>query len=81
MSGDGWGRDSPPALRPQGAQIHGGTGPIRINSNGHCHDLPPPDLAEVEREHVERVLGLCGWNRSAAARALGIDRRTLFSKI
>jgi two-component system, NtrC family, response regulator AtoC len=38
-------------------------------------------LAELEREHVERVLGLCGWNRSAAARALGIDRRTLFSKI
>jgi len=38
-------------------------------------------LAEVEREHVERVLGLCRWNRSAAARVLGIDRRTLFSKI
>jgi DNA-binding NtrC family response regulator len=38
-------------------------------------------LAEVERAHVEKVLGLCGWNRSAAARVLGIDRRTLFSKI
>jgi DNA-binding NtrC family response regulator len=38
-------------------------------------------LAEVERAHVERVLAICGWNRSAAARALGIDRRTLFSKI
>jgi DNA-binding NtrC family response regulator len=38
-------------------------------------------LAEVERDHVERVLGLCHWNRSAAARVLGIDRRTLFSKI
>jgi transcriptional regulator of acetoin/glycerol metabolism len=38
-------------------------------------------LAEVEKAHIERVLALCGWNRSAAARALGIDRRTLFSKI
>ncbi|HEY7726769.1 MAG TPA: sigma-54 dependent transcriptional regulator [Anaeromyxobacteraceae bacterium] len=38
-------------------------------------------LAEVEKAHVEKVLALCGWNRSAAARVLGIDRRTLFSKI
>jgi DNA-binding NtrC family response regulator len=38
-------------------------------------------LEEVEKEHVERVLGLCGWNRSRAARVLGIDRRTLFTKI
>jgi DNA-binding NtrC family response regulator len=38
-------------------------------------------LAEVEKAHIEKVLGLCGWNRSAAARVLGIDRRTLFSKI
>jgi two-component system, NtrC family, response regulator AtoC len=38
-------------------------------------------LAEVEKAHVEKVLGLCGWNRSAAAKVLGIDRRTLFSKI
>jgi DNA-binding NtrC family response regulator len=38
-------------------------------------------LEEVEREHVERVLALCGWNRSRAARVLGIDRRTLFTKI
>ena len=38
-------------------------------------------LAEVERDHVERVLALCHWNRSAAAKVLGIDRRTLFGKI
>ncbi len=38
-------------------------------------------LAEVEKAHVARVLDACGWNRSAAARVLGIDRRTLFSKI
>jgi DNA-binding NtrC family response regulator len=38
-------------------------------------------LADVEKAHVERVLALCGWNRSAAARLLGIDRRSLFTKI
>jgi len=38
-------------------------------------------LSEVERLHIEKVLRLCDWNRSAAARILGIDRRTLFTKI
>ena len=43
----------------------------------------PPDatLADVEKEHIARVLEVHGWNRSSAAQALGIDRRTLFSKI
>jgi DNA-binding NtrC family response regulator len=47
----------------------------------------PPDLprmqtlAELEKDHVEKVLAACQWNRSSAARVLGIDRRTLFSKI
>ncbi|HVO20541.1 MAG TPA: sigma-54 dependent transcriptional regulator [Anaeromyxobacter sp.] len=38
-------------------------------------------LAEVEKAHLERVLASTGWNRSLAARLLGIDRRTLFAKI
>jgi len=38
-------------------------------------------LAEVEKEHVEQALTAYGWNRTAAARALGIDARTLNSKI
>ena len=38
-------------------------------------------LADMERAHIERVLRQESWNRSAAARTLGIDRRTLFSKI
>ncbi|HET9597815.1 MAG TPA: sigma-54 dependent transcriptional regulator [Anaeromyxobacteraceae bacterium] len=62
--------DLPAALRGAPPVAEGGT--------------PVPEvltLAEVEKAHVERVLALCGWNRSAAAKALGIDRRTLFSKI
>jgi transcriptional regulator of acetoin/glycerol metabolism len=41
----------------------------------------PLTLADVEREHVERVLLHCRWNRSEAAGMLGSDRRTLFNKI
>jgi DNA-binding NtrC family response regulator len=40
----------------------------------------PLDLESVERRHIARVLRLVGGNKSAAARALGIDRRTLQRK-
>jgi DNA-binding NtrC family response regulator len=54
--------------------------------------LPPPhpagsvsssltNLAEVERTHIERVLGEMGGNITRAATALGIDRRTLQRKL
>jgi DNA-binding NtrC family response regulator len=38
-------------------------------------------LVDVERAHIERVLEDCGGNRSAAARVLGIDRKTLWRKL
>jgi len=38
-------------------------------------------LADLEKAHIASVLGACAWNRSEAARVLGIDRRTLFAKI
>ncbi|MDQ1347318.1 MAG: two-component system, NtrC family, response regulator AtoC, partial [Acidobacteriota bacterium] len=38
------------------------------------------DLGAVERRHIERVLKLASGNRSAAARLLGVDRRTLHRK-
>ncbi len=38
-------------------------------------------LAEVEREHVERVLAACGGNQVEAARRLGIARNTLWRKL
>ena len=45
-------------------------------------DRPPPSrLEEVERDHIERVLRECGGNRSAAARVLGIHRKTLWRKL
>lgn len=38
-------------------------------------------LRDVEKIHIGRVLGDCGWNQSAAAHVLGIDRKTLRNKI
>ncbi|RMH16404.1 MAG: hypothetical protein D6696_18260 [Acidobacteria bacterium] len=38
------------------------------------------DLKTVERRHIARVLRLTGGNKSAAARMLGLDRRTLQRK-
>ena len=52
--------------------------------SGPSKDGPRPQLlslAELERGHIAEVLAACGWNRSLAAQVLGIDRRTLFSKI
>ncbi len=38
------------------------------------------DLGTVERRHIERVMRLTGGNKSAAAKILGVDRRTLQRK-
>jgi DNA-binding NtrC family response regulator len=47
----------------------------------------PPEAADdlrlenVERRHITRVLESFGWNQTQSARALGIDRVTLYHKI
>jgi len=38
-------------------------------------------MADVERHTILTALELCGGNKSSAARALGIDRRTLYNKL
>jgi transcriptional regulator with GAF, ATPase, and Fis domain len=38
------------------------------------------ELGAIERRHIERILELTGGNKSAAARLLGVDRRTLQRK-
>jgi DNA-binding NtrC family response regulator len=55
---------------------------------GHAAGAPaetvvdgPTSLAEVERAHIERVLGQMEGNVTRAASALGIDRRTLQRKL
>ncbi len=38
-------------------------------------------IEEIERRYILRVVGLLGGNRSRAAEALGIDRRTLYRRM
>ncbi len=44
-------------------------------------EFPPPSLASVQWEHIQRVLSDCGGNISEAARRLDIPRRTLQRKL
>ena len=41
----------------------------------------PRPLAEVEREHILRALRVVRYNKTAAARILGFDRKTLYRKL
>ncbi len=52
----------------------------RPRSSGE-EDFPVPSLARMEWEHINRVLHDCGGNISAAARKLGLHRRTLQRKL
>lgn len=55
--------------------------------NGEEHNASPThydwnrSLAEVEREHVHRVLDAVHGNRTEAARILGISKPTLYAKL
>ena len=53
--------------------------PFSIRDRDEAHN--PTSLAEVEKHHIRRVLAEYGWNISQAARALEIDRVTLYNKI
>jgi transcriptional regulator with GAF, ATPase, and Fis domain len=48
------------------------------SSGGETAD--PLELAAVERRHIDRVMRLTSGNKSAAAKLLGVDRRTLQRK-
>jgi len=48
---------------------------------GHEGDDASPSLALQERQHIERTLGLCGYNMLRTAQALGIARSTLYERI
>ncbi|MBL8622918.1 MAG: sigma-54-dependent Fis family transcriptional regulator [Myxococcales bacterium] len=55
--------------------------PLPTMSHGDAAVTEWPTLEELERGYLDRVLTHVGGNRSAAARLLGIDRRTLMRKL
>ena len=59
------------------AFTRGQTPPLAATEAEH----PTPSLARAEWEHINRVLADCGGNVSAAARRLGLHRRSLQRKL
>jgi DNA-binding NtrC family response regulator len=51
-----------------------------VRENGVPDNTPPTTLEEMERQHILRVLREHAGNKSKAARALGIERKTLYQK-
>lgn len=65
--------------RSHGATLELASLPPRIAA---APDQPPQrTLAEAETEHIKRVLNSVGGNKSRAAVVLGIDRKTLRTKL
>jgi Nif-specific regulatory protein len=59
---------------------------VRSAARGAPATLPasgkePVSLAEVEKEHIARVLEATGWNKARSSRILGISKPTLYEKI
>jgi transcriptional regulator with GAF, ATPase, and Fis domain len=42
---------------------------------------PPSDLGTVERGTIERIMQQTGWNKSKAARRLGLTRTQLYGRL
>lgn len=51
---------------------------VAENSDEHVLQL---QLAEVEKQHILRVLSSTGGNKTRAAKILGIDTKTLYNKL
>jgi DNA-binding NtrC family response regulator len=51
-----------------------------VRANGLPDKTPPSSLEDMERQHILRVLQEHAGNKSKAARALGIERKTLYQK-
>lgn len=60
-------------------QTHGAS-PRRVVVIGDDpSDFAP--LEDVERQYILRVVEACKWNKSKAARILGIGRKTLYRRL
>jgi DNA-binding NtrC family response regulator len=55
--------------------------PHNVRTDGKVLPMPLESLEQREEDHIIRVLRHSGWNKSDAARILGITRQTLDNKI
>jgi len=57
--------------------------PMQVDSedNDDTSKYTPMTLGQWEKQHIEATLEFCQWNKSSAARVLGIERTTLDRKI
>jgi transcriptional regulator with PAS, ATPase and Fis domain len=70
-----------PRLLPEPAATRRETGPGPAAEPGVDGDRDRWSLAEVEKEHIRRVLARHGGNATVAAKQLGISRTTLWRKL
>lgn len=54
---------------------------LPVHLNGANAEAAAKSLAEIERQHIKRMLDESGWNIYRTARLLEIDRVTLYNKI
>ena len=66
-----------PRLLPRQGAVNASPEPSRQDASGRDRW----SLAEVEKEHIQRVLAIHQGNSTAAARQLGISRTTLWRKL
>jgi DNA-binding NtrC family response regulator len=69
------------AVLARGAEVRPEHLPEELQRPAGRAEGPARTLAEVEREHVLRVLEACGGSQVEAARVLGIGRNTLWRKL
>ncbi|MEZ4296738.1 MAG: sigma-54 dependent transcriptional regulator [Polyangiaceae bacterium] len=64
---------------PSRLRLEVGSDPAPASESATAGEVLP--LSEVERRHVLATLEAVGWNKSEAARLLGIDRRNLQARL
>jgi len=55
--------------------------PYNLRKGGQVIPAPLETLEHMEEDHIVRVLRYADWNKSDAARILGVTRQTLDNKI
>lgn len=76
-----WAFASGPVLSPADLSLEGGASPSPTAAEGSGASLAGKTLEEIERQAITETLLACGGNKRAAARALGVDEKTIYNKL